>query len=77
MVMPCCDHLVADDVDRRALVVGAVAGNVDDALDAAKAALGEQVAAELQRAGNRGAARAVRRVGGKLLDDALGVGATR
>ena len=76
MMMPCLTSRVARDVDRRALVVGAVAGNVDDALRALKAAFGEEIAAEFQRAGNRGAAGAVGRMGGKLLGHPLGVGTT-
>ena len=39
-----------------------------------EAAFGEQIAAEFQRAGNRGAPGAVRRMGGKLRDHPLGVG---
>ena len=71
------DDLVADLGDRRPLVVGAVARHVDHPLQAAKTALGEQVAGKLQRAGDRGAARAVRRIGGELVDEGLRIGGRR
>ena len=71
MVMPCATISSRTSVDGRPLIVGAVAGHVDHPLQAAKAAFGEQVAGELQGAGDRGAARAVRRIGGQLVDEGL------
>ena len=69
MVMPCATSSSRMSSTGGTLIVGAVAGNVDDPLHAAKAAFGEQIAGELQGAGDRGAARAVRRVGGQLVDE--------
>ena len=67
------DHRVAGDIDRRPLVVRTVARNVDDALHAAELAFGEQIGAEFERGRNRGAARAVGRLGRELRRHALGV----
>ena len=67
MVMPCPTSSSRASTTGGALIVGAVAGHVDHALHAPKRAFGKEVGAEIERARNRGAACAVRRLRRKLL----------
>ena len=73
MTMPLCQRRIARTGDRRAIVVGAVAGNIDDPPQPVVRVLVEQRHREIDRPGDRGA----RRPADRRLHDLVGDGVRR